>query len=334
MSAEDRIHEPDDYLSEMIFDKFGDQYDYLGKDELRNGAVAYRYNVEYSETNDLAGLISYINQNISDNDDKIKFCFILYGSNYSECPFSLSNYSSDDLETADYNGLYVLRVNHDKMISYGTVWADPSTYTIIPDIKVLDVDMGMQEEARNLGIGWRDIWPDMEKINVTDYAIEDIYFRTVHGMNCYTFDISHGGENIYIKQSVGRDVAYIEEILADDNGNKTVLWNDQIICKNNTSEMYFLYKDGNEYDFLKYEYIIDGNAYRISYKVFYLDTSGEQIIIDQDGIFGLVDNPSDVAKAAEFEEKLNSYLDYSSFFIGTENGKLECAGILGYYLNN
>ena len=119
-----------------------------------------------------------------------------------DSPFSIRNYSTDNLSEPDYDGLYVLRISFGKSIIDTGVWRDFNTYTVFDGIRRIDTDYGTQICAREEGINWREIWPELENIIVDNYTIWDDYNRRVNGVSCMTFDITHGdSENIYIKTS-------------------------------------------------------------------------------------------------------------------------------------
>ena len=315
---------PDDPLTEIVYEKYGDQFKYIGSNKYDNGVVNYSYEVKGNETGDLKGIVDLFNQNIIDSRDKIMVSFWIDYGYAMDSPFSIRNYSTDNLSEPDYDGLYVLRISFGKSIIDTGVWRDFNTYTVFDGVRRIDTDYGTQICAREEGINWREIWPELENIIVDNYTIWDDYNRRVHGVSCMTFDSTHGdSENIYIKPEMSSNGCSLKEIRLIDADDKTVLWCDDIKPQNNVTQMYYIYEEDGVYSFLKIKSTDTVNTYRKCFKLFYLNGEGDEIVIDQMSIFGVEGNAIDEKKLEEYEKKLYEYLDYSTFLIGSDYGEVK-----------
>ena len=102
---------------------------------------------------------------IEGNTNKVKMCIgtvVSYGIEY---PITLTNYSEDDIQVADYKGLKVLELSYPKATPL-SFYTDPNTFLCLEDIRILRIDGEMQKKAEDEEIDWYEEWPELEAIEL------------------------------------------------------------------------------------------------------------------------------------------------------------------------
>ena len=87
---------------------------------------------------------------------------VSYGIEY---PITLTNYSEDDIQVADYKGLKVLELSYPKATPL-SFYTDPNTFLCLEDIRILRIDGEMQKKAEDEEIDWYEEWPELEAIEL------------------------------------------------------------------------------------------------------------------------------------------------------------------------
>ena len=159
---------PDDVISNVIFDAVGYEIFYLGKNENEEESY-YKYyirdkwkdNLELAET--ISDVTYAVNEIIKEEMLTQKVGIKFYYEPEMEV-FSLYNYYDSKLERPDLEGLQRLVVTGNTYSS--SKYNDSLTYSLIPDIKYLEVKEYINDIAYNSGNNWYEYWDDLESIKV------------------------------------------------------------------------------------------------------------------------------------------------------------------------
>lgn len=167
----DNNAKPDDVVSCAIDEVINSEdTHYQGKETTSDGVTYYQYLIIHQKSRQLKPLVSAVNSLLQDGeiDGKINLDIWISLPGAIERTAQLTNYSDSSLEAPDYNALQGL------MISGGpgaTVYADPSAFISLQDIRSLQIHRDMQMRAENQSIDWYEIWPELENVEV--FYVED-----------------------------------------------------------------------------------------------------------------------------------------------------------------
>ena len=115
----------------------------------------------------IGNIVNAVNDTIKEEELRQKICIQLYQrdeSSRTELVLSICNYSSDELEYPDFEGLQKAVIMGSKYDDYK--YSSPVTYSLLPNIKYLCVSEQMQKIAKELDIDWYDYWQDLESVEV------------------------------------------------------------------------------------------------------------------------------------------------------------------------
>ena len=166
---------PDDDISSAVWDAVGDDLKYLGKSDryrpIPELCYEYYITIKGNDSNKiedvLADATSAVNITIKEEgitDLVSVFFYIEHGSRGPELVLHLYNYSEYELESPDLNGLEKAIISgcEDKKSEYN----NPEIYSLLPNIKYLEVKERVNGRAYDQGIDWYDYWPDLESVEV------------------------------------------------------------------------------------------------------------------------------------------------------------------------
>ena len=162
---------PDDEVSEYMCDNIGDEYIYLGTSEKYDGGVVYSFCIE-PETLSKDSIDKFLDvaSSLSIKEGErmnIELMTQFSGGNWGIC--SLKNYYKTENE-GDNNEFYVFPEMSVFTISGQelsiSILNEPSTFTGAKRIKYLFVSEIMQEKADEEGVDWKEIWPELEGVEV------------------------------------------------------------------------------------------------------------------------------------------------------------------------
>ena len=167
----DNNAKPDDVVSYAIEEVINSEdIHYQGKETTSDGVTYYKYLIIHQKYEQLDPLVSVINSLLQEGkiEGKINLDIWINHSGGNGRTAQLANYSDSSLKAPDYDGLQGL-------ICSGwpgaIVYADPSVYISLQDIRSLLIDKDMQTRAENRNIDWYEIWPELENVEV--YYVED-----------------------------------------------------------------------------------------------------------------------------------------------------------------
>ena len=166
---------PDDDISSAVWDAVGDDLKYLGKSDryrpIPELCYEYYITIKGNDSNKiedvLADATSAVNITIKEEgitDLVSVFFYIEHGSRGPELVLHLYNYSEYELESPDLKGLEKAIISgcEDKKSEYN----NPEIYSLLPNIKYLEVKERVNGRAYDQGIDWYDYWPDLESVEV------------------------------------------------------------------------------------------------------------------------------------------------------------------------
>ncbi len=161
---------PNDELSKAIYEEFGYDIYYENKYIDEFGCTCYWYVVMSDEEDLLYNFVTTVNAVMQENDitEKIKIFYAAEGLPGSTMSIAvLTNYSDRELESPDYETLQyvsILGVEHaDEKFDF---YNGPSTYLNLPDIRYLEVNQKINDQAKEQGINWYEVWPDLEQMEI------------------------------------------------------------------------------------------------------------------------------------------------------------------------
>lgn len=171
---------PDDAISKAICETVNYDVFYLGKSDGPDDiGLCYKYHIR-DKNMDVNGISKIIGATIRTVNDTIKkenitdyVSINFYWCNEfgtEEVVLSLHNYSDSQFEYPDLEGLgrVVILGGYYEEFKYN----NPEIYSLLPNIKYLEVKEHIQEKADLQGIDWYDYWPDLESIKL---ITSDIY---------------------------------------------------------------------------------------------------------------------------------------------------------------
>ena len=164
---------PDDSLFRAVYDATGEDMDYHGKEE-SGGYIWYEYHLKKMDAETISRFVKAVNGTLGDDQEKIVvavFVEDILHQGALTVAFNLRNYSDENLEKADYDGLLSLCIG-DYPDSFGAI-VQPSTYTGIEGIRQLEIGVQMQQRAEEEEIDWYECLPDLEKVTFEEpYTLE------------------------------------------------------------------------------------------------------------------------------------------------------------------
>ena len=158
----------DNLLSQMVYEKIGgeDIY-YLGAWE-DDGVMIYPFLLNKMDKTVICDFAEIVNEAVEGEKQKITIYLRTSIPGGQELNISFRNYSDETRPFADYDGFMKVHVCYPD-ITREEVLADPMTYTVLPDVRVLTMSGKFQKKIEEEGIDWKEIWPDLEEVEYTDY---------------------------------------------------------------------------------------------------------------------------------------------------------------------
>ncbi len=160
---------PDDAFAKKIDKDLGDDFRYYDKRESDDGTICYVFEIKNKDENAVSNFYKSA-------DDYLCKCVTpvivqVNGSFSGGCGwlFCISNFYINDNQIELIKNGYRLNLRRTNVFddSYD-VFFDPITYTVMRDIKVLEIDNDMNESAKQEGIDWYEIWSGLEMVIVDD----------------------------------------------------------------------------------------------------------------------------------------------------------------------
>ena len=159
---------PDDRISQVIYDQLGTELYYQGSsfDDI-NEILYYHYVIiDYEDENLLIDTAETVNEMLEKYSINSRICIVIReiipgGTSSAVC---LSNYYENDSEYESYETLQCLDIRgaHRENELYNEV----STYENLKDIKALILEVDINESMEEEGADWYEIWPDLEHFNI------------------------------------------------------------------------------------------------------------------------------------------------------------------------
>ena len=158
----------DDELVCLLEKAAGYNFRYNGKVENRDsGLICYKYLTMDEDKDIFANFVKTLNDALGDEQRKIQVQVRIEGS---DLEFSVENFSDGELEKADFDGMYAMRIMDPESIpGYAEEACIPSIYTGIQGIRKLYIGPKMKKQAEKEGIDWYEIWPDLEEVEVAGW---------------------------------------------------------------------------------------------------------------------------------------------------------------------
>ena len=155
----------DDELVRLLEKAVGNNFGYEGKVENHDsGLVCYEYLMVDEDKDVIANFVKILNDALEDEQRKIRVQ--VQGS---ALEFSVENFSDGELEKADFDGMYAIRImDPESSPVYEEDVCIPSIYTGIQGIRKLYIGPKMKKQAEKEGIDWYEIWPDLEEVEVIE----------------------------------------------------------------------------------------------------------------------------------------------------------------------
>lgn len=160
----------DDAISRAIYEEFGDDIYYLGKDDNPRNDLCYEYLVRTED----AGLITKLVTTVNEVIEQEKITEKVSISCGAEIPGGLtwivvfSNFSDYEDTIAEYQGLQRMTLIGDRhaLVGEDYFYDDPSLYINIPNIKSILIYEKMKGKAEAQGIDWYACYPELENFEV------------------------------------------------------------------------------------------------------------------------------------------------------------------------
>lgn len=162
----DNNAKPDDVVSRAISEVIhSEEIHYQGKETTSNGITYYQYLIIDQKYEQLEPMVSVINSLLHDGeiDGKINLDIWVSLPGAIGRTAQLTNYSDSSLEKPDFDSLQGLIISGSPG---ATVYADPSAYFNLQDIRQLLIHKDIQMRAEALNIDWYEIWPNLENVEV------------------------------------------------------------------------------------------------------------------------------------------------------------------------
>ena len=161
---------PDDAISEAIYNAVEDDVYYLRK-ENNNDKIFYKYLIREERGTILKDIAIAVNETIKTEKItdaiNIDICYEVPGG--TAIALRLQNYTEDEIKGSECVELEKLIIRSSEEMPDDYICNDPVIYTIIPNIKYLEINESIQEKAEEQGIDWYDYWPDLEYFEVFSY---------------------------------------------------------------------------------------------------------------------------------------------------------------------
>lgn len=179
-------HQADDVISKTVYETMGsDDIYYQGREIYSDDICCYEYYLAHEKKLEMYRLINIVNTVIEEEDihDKIQIRFIMGDTGVLCTVASFRNYSDASLSQPDYDSLQYLFISGGP--DYNHIYHNARTYIDFKDIRYLGVSEAIQRNAEAQGIDWYEIWPDLEKAEVTP-----------HGGESYPIERKQSGEQV------------------------------------------------------------------------------------------------------------------------------------------
>ena len=161
VEIEDR--NPDDALSEFICENKPENFYYIGHTTNTDNVTSYCFRGEVLTAESISDFANVVTAASFEGYGKIRVYVMEIDGGADPVLFTISNYSSDFIYSANYENLCVLKLGDDG--SALEVIHDPQTYIEVDGIKYLIAKEWFLQNAENAGIDWYEVWPDLEGID-------------------------------------------------------------------------------------------------------------------------------------------------------------------------
>ena len=163
----------DDSISKAIYEAVGEDVYYYGQEYESEEELSYTYLIWEERDNLLQDVVSAVNETIEKegitNNVAVCFKYELPGGMGSLA--ELRNYSDNELAFPDCDGLQRLIITGKDYEYDSDYYNNPNSYITIPNIKYLKIWDNIHERAVAEGIDWREIWPELEYLEVEGYKL-------------------------------------------------------------------------------------------------------------------------------------------------------------------
>ena len=159
-------HEPNDFLSQKVFEAIGDEdLYYCGKTLISKEETRYEYYIRNDKNVTVDKLIQTVNKLLEEKEvtKKISITFWKEESDEVQNVFTLRNYSEDSLDEPDCKGMNYLCIHGSQDID-DSIYNNPSTFQFLKGIQYLEVRQKIQQVADEQGIDWYHYWPELQKV--------------------------------------------------------------------------------------------------------------------------------------------------------------------------
>ena len=160
--ADYRNKRPDDELSKLVQETFGEDIYYDSKDDSQD-IKCYYYLLMKEDKEVIKEFILVVDEALSQSSEKTIVylaCQIPGGLEYL---ILLANYSDDSLDKANLDGAKEIHIRYSSNPN-AEVFKDPTIYTVLEDIQYLVIDEELQKIAEEQGIDWYAVWPTLEEM--------------------------------------------------------------------------------------------------------------------------------------------------------------------------
>lgn len=156
-----------DIISQAVYESLGGDDLFYQHTKETSDICYYYYIIAKEEPQVIYDLVLEINEVIEQENINSKICLQcgtqVPGGLVADLAFT--NYSDDTLEKPDYQVLKKLIARYPD-VSGSTLFTDPKIYTVLDDIRYLEIDEQLQQKAEEEGIDWYEYWPNLEKIDI------------------------------------------------------------------------------------------------------------------------------------------------------------------------
>ena len=159
---------PDDRISQVIYDQLGTELYYQGSSFDDINEILYYHNViiDYEDENLLIETAETVNEMLEKYSINSRICLVIREivPGRARTAVCLSNYYENDSEYESYETLQCLDIRgaHGDYKIYNKV----STYENLKDIKALILEVGINRSFEEEGVDWYEIWPDLKYIDI------------------------------------------------------------------------------------------------------------------------------------------------------------------------
>ncbi len=161
---------PDDEISRAVYEALGTDVYYVKSYKNEFDVICYWYIVKSYDSDLLYKFVTTINEAIEENEitEKVSISYMTEIPGCLASIIELSNYSNRVLKKPDYEKLQHVEiegtmVNVEKEFDF---YNDPSTYFNLPDVRYLEVNQKINDQAKEQGINWYEVWPDLEQMEI------------------------------------------------------------------------------------------------------------------------------------------------------------------------